>query len=172
MKKLLMIAFYMLLLAFTVLPGYAQRISRDLNVDLLVNQAGYVPDAGKMVVTKGLRDAGFEVISLETRKVAFTGKFRPEEGDFGEYSVGDFSQVRGAGHYYIKCDTLRSTLFEISSSAYRKPVEKIVRYFSLQRWFKRQDTFHPVISLTVSGWTTVSTRMFPEDNDAVISENG
>ena len=133
MKKPLMITFYMLLVAFTVLPCHAQRISRDLNVDLLVNQAGYVPHSGKMVVTKGLRNAQFEVISLETRKVAFTGKFRPEEGDFGEYSVGDFSQVRGEGHYFIKCDTLRSYPFEISSSAYHKPVEKIVGYFSLQR---------------------------------------
>ncbi len=32
----------------------AQRISRDLNVDLLINQAGYVPHAGKTIVTKGM----------------------------------------------------------------------------------------------------------------------
>jgi hypothetical protein len=32
----------------------ARRLSRELNVDLLINQAGYMPDAGKTVVTKGL----------------------------------------------------------------------------------------------------------------------
>ena len=30
----------------------AQRLSRDLNVDLLINQVGYVPAAGKKIVQK------------------------------------------------------------------------------------------------------------------------
>ena len=63
----------------------AQRLSRDLNVDLLVNQVGYVPQAGKIFVTKGIKNGKFEVINLETQKVAYTGVIKPNPGDFGEY---------------------------------------------------------------------------------------
>lgn len=111
----------------------AQRLSRDLNVDLLVNQVGYVPKTGKFFVTKGIRNGKFEVINLETQKVAFTGVIKPNPGDFGEYSVGDFSVLTQEGHYYIKSDTLRSYPFQISKKVYQSPMNLIVGYFSLQR---------------------------------------
>ena len=92
----------------------AQRLSRDLNVDLLINQVGYVPAAGKNLVAKGKADGKFEIVDLETQMVVFTGFFHPEQGDFGDYSVGDFSELKREGHYYIKYDTLRSWPFAIS----------------------------------------------------------
>ena len=42
-----------------------------------------------------------------TQKVAYSGVFKPDPGDFGDYSTGDFSAYQ-EGHYYIKSDTLRS----------------------------------------------------------------
>ena len=96
----------------------AQRLSRDLNVDLLVNQVGYVPQAGKTFVTKGIINGKFEVINLETQKVAYTGVIKPNPGDFGDYSTGDFSALNQEGHYYIKSDTLRSYPFAISKSQF------------------------------------------------------
>jgi hypothetical protein len=111
----------------------AQRLSRDLNVDLLVNQVGYVPQSGKTFVTKGMINEKFEVINLETQKVAYTGVIKPNPGDFGEYSTGDFSALTQEGHYYIKSDTLRSYPFAISSSIYQSPMNLIVTYFSRQR---------------------------------------
>jgi hypothetical protein len=39
------------LLSLTATVAHAQRFSRELNVDLWINQAGYVPGAGKTVVT-------------------------------------------------------------------------------------------------------------------------
>lgn len=111
----------------------AQRISRDLNVNLLINQAGYLPQAAKTVVTIGTRNGNFEVIDLESQKVVYKGTFKPDAGDFGNYSAGDFTSLTKEGHFYIKCDTLRSYPFEISESVYRQPVNKIVGYFSLQR---------------------------------------
>jgi hypothetical protein len=110
-----------------------QRLSRDLNVDLLVNQVGYEPLAGKNLVTKGIREGKFEVVDLVTSAVVFTGYFHPGPGDFGDYSVGDFSQLNRTGHYYIRYDTLRSWPFEISRSVYKPAMDMIVRYFSLQR---------------------------------------
>jgi hypothetical protein len=110
-----------------------QRLSRDLNVDLLVNQVGYVPHAGKTFVTKGIRNGKFEVINLETQKVVYSGVIKPNPGDFGEYSTGDFSSLTQEGHYYIKSDTLRSYAFSVSKTVYKSPIDLIIGYFSLQR---------------------------------------
>jgi len=111
----------------------AQRLSRDLNVDILVNQAGYLPQSGKICVAKGAVERPFEVIHTGTREVVYSGILKPNTGDFGTYLKGDFSEVRRQGHYYIKSDTLRSFPFEISVSVYQKPMDLIVHYFSKQR---------------------------------------
>jgi hypothetical protein len=111
----------------------AQRFSRELDVDLWLNQAGYVPGAGKTVVAKGLLNRKYEVIRLDNQQVAFEGHFTPRTCDFGDYSTGDFSALAQEGHYYIKSDTLRSWPFQISKTVYRKPMNMIVGYFSLQR---------------------------------------
>jgi hypothetical protein len=125
---------WLLLLFVTACPTInAQRLSRELNVDLWINQAGYVPDAGKTVVTKGLINRKYEVIRLENQQVVFEGRFMPNTCDFGDYSVGDFSALTQEGHYYIKSDTLRSWPFQISKTVYRSPMDLIVGYFSLQR---------------------------------------
>jgi hypothetical protein len=124
---------FFLLLLLTVTDANAQRFSRELNVDLWINQAGYVPGAGKTVVTKGLIDRKYEVIRLEDMQVAFEGRFTPNTCDFGDYSVGDFSTLTQEGHYYIKSDTLRSWPFQISETVYRLPMDMLVGYFSLQR---------------------------------------
>ena len=118
---------------FEALELHAQRISRDLNVDLFINQGGYMPYASKSCVTKGEIGRTFEVIDLETQKVVYTGSFLPYSCDFGEYSVGDFSALTREGYYYIKSDTLRSYPFQISKAIYQSPKDLIVGYFSLQR---------------------------------------
>jgi len=126
-----------ILVLAVITTGYngleAQRLSRDLNVDLLINQAGYVPLAGKMFVTKGIRNGKFDLINLQTQKVVYTGEIKPNPGDFGEYSVGDFSTFTQEGNYYLKSDTLRSYPFAISGSIYQSPMDLIVGYFALQR---------------------------------------
>ncbi|MBS0000820.1 MAG: glycoside hydrolase family 9 protein [Cyclobacteriaceae bacterium] len=114
-------------------PAKAQRISRDLNVDILVNQAGYHPGSGKICVVKGESGGDFEVIHTESNEVVFTGQFKPSPGDFGNYLTGDFTAVIQQGHYYIKSDTLRSWPFEISVTVYQDPINQIVNYFSKQR---------------------------------------
>lgn len=127
------VLFFLILLSMGSLELKAQRLSRDLNVDLLVNQVGYVPYAGKTFVTKGTINAKFEVINLETQKVVYTGAIKPDPGDFGEYSVGNFTSLTQEGHYYIKSDTSRSFPFAISKTIYQSPMNLIVGYFSLQR---------------------------------------
>ena len=128
-----------LVLSFLIMsPGRTfelsgQRVSRNLNVDLLINQVGYVPFAGKTVVTRGIRTGKFEVIDIMTQKVVFTGVLKPNPGDFGDYSTGDFSSLIQEGRFYIKSDSLRSYPFTISKTIYQAPMSLIVGYFSLQR---------------------------------------
>jgi hypothetical protein len=65
--------FFIPLLIFTFTAAQAQRISRDLNVDILINQAGYHPASGKICVVKGETSGNFEVINTETQEVVFQG---------------------------------------------------------------------------------------------------
>jgi hypothetical protein len=124
-------AFLMALLL--ALPAGAQRISRDLNVDLLVNQAGYLPGASKRSVTAGAVARPFEVICLETGTTEFRGQYRPVSCEFGTYLQADFSALTREGHYYIRSDTLRSFPFRIATEVYREPMDLIGHYFSKQR---------------------------------------
>lgn len=125
-----------MLIAILFFPGNAlngQRLSRDFIMDLWVNQEGFVPEASKEVVTRGLTSKKFEVINTMTQEVVFTGSFNPEKGDFGDYSRGNFSALKKEGEYYIKSDTLRSYPFQVSSKVYLPAMDLIVGYFSLQR---------------------------------------
>jgi len=135
--NLISIRIAVLILAILVAEGSmdikAQKISRDLNLGLMINQAGYVPVSIKTIVAKGSLKSNFDIIDLVTQKIVYSGTLRPEHSDFGDYSVGDFSKVTTEGHYYIKSDTLRSYPFEISSSAYIPEIDLIVKYFSIQR---------------------------------------
>ncbi len=133
LPALILISIIFILFTGVEIPLSAQRLSRDLQVDLLINQAGYTPDAGKFCITKGEKRRNFEVISLESQKVIFSGILQPNSGDFGNYLRGDFSNLTQMGHYYIKSDTLRSYPFEISQSVYQEPINLIVHYFSKQR---------------------------------------
>ena len=111
----------------------AQRLSRDVNVDLLTNQIGYLPDASKTVSVEGEIIRSFEVVDLHTREIVFNGILQPVDCDFGKYSRGDFSELKKEGFYYIKSDTLRSYPFRISDDIYHSTMDMIVGYFALQR---------------------------------------
>lgn len=127
------ISFFLLLSVVLSMTANAQRLSRDLQVDVWVNQAGYLPNAAKTCIAKGDTDRKFEVINITTAKVVLSGTMEPFQGDFGHYVLGDFSSVSQPGHYYVKSGTLRSYPFEISNACYQPVMNKIVHYFSRQR---------------------------------------
>jgi len=128
---------FLFALIFLLLSNYslvrAQRLSRESHVDILINQAGYLPDASKICVAPGSLSRNFNVIHIESNKIVHTGKFKPAPGDLGEYSTGDFSKVQNEGMYYILSDTLRSYPFKISKNVYDPALSSIVDYFSKQR---------------------------------------
>ncbi|MCB0667638.1 MAG: glycoside hydrolase family 9 protein [Saprospiraceae bacterium] len=122
-----------LFLSLTVATVDAQRLSRDLNVEVLINQAGYLPQAEKICLLKGLNEYTFQVIDTETGEIRFQGKMTQNSGDFGAYARGDFSALSTPGNYYIEADTFRSYPFEISPQVYSHAQHLILDYFSRQR---------------------------------------
>lgn len=115
-------------------PLQAQRLSRDQQVTIIVNQIGFTPSAPKFCFLPGTIPRPFQVINTATQEVALRGYFRPAGGnDFGNYLTGDFSKVQTPGTYYIVSDTLRSWPFVINNHPYLDATRLIVHYFSLQR---------------------------------------
>jgi len=131
-NRIIRVVFFLFLI-WGIADLQAQRLSRDVDVSLLVNQVGYPPAAHKFCVTRGDAERTFQVIEISSQKVMFTGTLRPAKGDFGDYLTGDFSVLHKEGHYYAKSDTLRSYPFEISGDIYQAPMDLIVHYFSKQR---------------------------------------
>ncbi len=111
----------------------AQYPGRDLRVDILINQAGYMPTAAKTCVTGGDQPIEFEIVDIKTMETAHKGFMRPVSCDFGQYLKADFSGLTREGHYYIRTDSLRSFPFEISRSVYDPAINLILNYFSKQR---------------------------------------
>ena len=111
----------------------ARTFRRDVQLDVFVNQVGFTPDADKRCVLKGADARSFEVVRTTDRKVVLAGSLVPTKGDFGTFAVGDFTQVREPGTYYIKAGPSRSYPFRIAPDVYDGVIGTIVGYFALQR---------------------------------------
>ena len=107
---------------------------RDLQVNVLINQVGFTPNASKICVTPISENKTFCVVQLESGKEVYCADLRESECDFGKFMVGDFSEVKLPGTYYIKTGRYsRSYPFKINHNAYDDVMQTIVRYFSRQR---------------------------------------
>jgi hypothetical protein len=113
--------------------GVRPAIARDAQVDIAVNQVGFLPGAHKRCVLPDARAEDFAVTRLETGEVAYHGHLQTWDGDFGRSGSGDFSTLRDPGAYYIRAGQSRSFPFRISHNIYDGALQAIVRYFSLQR---------------------------------------
>ena len=111
----------------------AQSFSRDLRVDVTMNQIGFTPGASKRCVVKDRTAERFEVIRTTDQTVAYSGPLAESKGDFGTFYVGDFSDLKDAGTYYIRAGQSRSYPFRIGPGVYDDAISTIVGYFSLQR---------------------------------------
>jgi hypothetical protein len=114
-------------------PAIGQSFSRDLRVDVTVNQIGFAPEASKKCVLKGPGAQRFDVIRTTDQKVVFSGPLAVSDGDFGRFLVGDFSSVKEVGTYYVRAGQSRSYPFRIAANVYGGAIEMIVGYFGLQR---------------------------------------
>lgn len=71
--------------------------TRDLQVDVCVNQIGYTPGAHKRCVVLADNGGQFQVIALPAHTVSLTGELHVTQGDFGKFGVGDFMRRDRAG---------------------------------------------------------------------------
>jgi hypothetical protein len=123
---------YTLLISLSA-SATSQSLSRDVYNTILVNHAGYTTTGHKFCIVKGKSDRTFQIIEITSGKAVSNGILRAQPGDFGEYLVADFSDLRREGHYYILSDSLRSYPFVINKAPYQKAMDLIVGYFALQR---------------------------------------
>ena len=85
--------------------------SRDLQVDIAVNQVGFVPEAAKLCVVKQKSGAeAFKVIRTTDLTVVFSDSLTKRKGDFGTFLRGDFSAVKQPGTYYIEVKGANSSV--------------------------------------------------------------
>lgn len=132
-RKKTILIFLTLIIQLQFFELKSQDLSRDLKVEIFINQAGYPTISGKFCVVNGKTAASFEVIDIETQKIVQKGSLLPCPDDLGDYLMGDFSALTEEGHYYLKSGSTRSYPFEVSNSVYKDPINLIVQYFSKQR---------------------------------------
>ncbi len=102
-----------------------------------VNQVGYRPDSKKMAVFSDIAGVTeFSVINAKTEAVVYIGAVTGEKYTKAAdevNSLGDFSEVKEAGRYYISCGDVKSHEFYIGTSVYDDMLVDLVRMFYLQR---------------------------------------
>ncbi len=126
------------LISVMLLPDVrAQRTNlshKNPEIPVMINQAGYLPDAPKYCVLEGAEAREFELLNAETGETVYKGMLEPhKEKDFGYFLTGAFTSVKQPGTYYIRSGELRSFPFRISEYVYDEPMQLALSYFSKQR---------------------------------------
>ncbi len=106
---------------------------KNLDMSVMINQAGYLPDAPKYCVVKESSVRDFEVLNVVSGETVFKGTLTPAGNDLGNYMTGVFTSVKQPGTYFIRSGKGRSFPFRISRQVYDEPEQLILSYFSKQR---------------------------------------
>ncbi len=106
--------------------------------EVIMNQGGFLPNSTKTFrVMKSGESQKFDIISLHTNESVFTGMLKYKSGDWGSLYIGDFSELKESGKYYVRCGEQISYPFSIRTTLYLEYVKKhLVRYL----WQRCGDT--------------------------------
>lgn len=118
-------------LLFIIIPG------KHAPGQVLVNQVGYLPQAEKRVLT-GTTAENYSVISSDNGEVVFDGDFSAylsiDPGTGITASIGDFTQIRRPGNYFIvTANQDTSPPFTISDTVYNAVFNSSLKGFYFQR---------------------------------------
>ena len=102
-------------------------------MSVYVNHKGYLPTAVKMCLVGGRYDDNFEIYDTESGKAVFSGRLRPNFGDMGNMSIGNFSGMTQTGRYTVRHMGEESVAFDIGPDVYDGPCDLILSYFTKQR---------------------------------------
>jgi len=105
----------------------------ELSSEILTNHVGYVPGAAKFCLMTGDKSLKFRIINTQNNRKVFEGIMQPKKGVFGNFLIGNFSDLKVEGTYQIVVGNKKSSPFRISSSIYDDALKKCVTYFSIQR---------------------------------------
>ncbi|MBR4760959.1 MAG: glycoside hydrolase family 9 protein [Lachnospiraceae bacterium] len=106
-------------------------------MDILLNQVGFLPGTGKAVTFRGkaMADA-FSVIDEETGMSVYEGKQDEafeNRGTGEECRMGDFSEVKKPGSYYILAGSEQSPSFRIGTDVFDNINYDLIYMLHLQR---------------------------------------
>lgn len=128
-----------LLCCFMLIIGSSFKNEGPAGSWVRINQLGYLPDGIKVAVWVGKSatiPSNFELINATTDKVLFTastGKVYGSYGPFSQLLRLNFSRIKTAGSYYIKCGTAVSPVFPIGDNVYSGSADFGLRYMRQQR---------------------------------------
>ena len=104
--------------------------------NVLMNELGYYPDQKKTAVYRGDKIPHFFVCNASDEGVVYFNS--PSEAFINE-STGetcyllDFTEFDVKGRYYLEAGTSQSVVFEIKDNVYDDAMDKLLRFFYLQR---------------------------------------
>src|SRR5687768_11484372 len=100
---------------------------------VLVNHVGFPLGRAKHCLRAGTKPVPFVVTEVATGRVVYRGNMRPAPADLGQYVVGDFTELRRAGPFEVRCEGARSGPFVVGQNVYDAAIGKCVSYFAKQR---------------------------------------
>ncbi|HEV2836625.1 MAG TPA: glycoside hydrolase family 9 protein [Pyrinomonadaceae bacterium] len=103
-----------------------------------VNEVGFRPDDVKTAISLGRETlpSEFRVLNANSGAVVFTGKPKPVNGKWGEFTYHaelNFSPVRTEGEYMIELDGGRSRKFWIGKNVYADTADQLLEFMRQQR---------------------------------------
>jgi endoglucanase len=128
-----------MILVIVIAAGYSN-LHKNNDVQITVNQIGYLKDMNKhaWVVGKVDKGAKWNIINAETGKIVYSGSIK-EEGKFEEACAEivtciDFSNFNKTGDYYIDVEGVgKSFKFSISENVYNDAFKASVKSYYFQR---------------------------------------
>lgn len=90
---------------------------------VLINRVGYEEEKEKKAYFLGTEDRNFQVISCDTGEAVFTGDIEYKE----KTGIGDFSQVKEPGRYFIWTKNMGSSfMFSVARGIYEAEARKVL----------------------------------------------
>ena len=78
---------------------------------------------------KAVENDKFEIINTKTNEPVYEGNLKSKQGDWGKIFIGDFSELKEPGQYYIRSGEQISFPFSIRQSLYTEYLKKhLIRY--------------------------------------------
>jgi hypothetical protein len=97
------------------------------------SHAGYATGSTKTAVASDLAASEFSVVDSDTGKIVLTRPVEQRKTDLGAYQLLDFSELRQAGHYYLRSGAESTRPFLIGDDAWRESIWKAVNFMYSER---------------------------------------